>query len=178
MFNLRLCNTTTIRHCFSRFGHMHPCGFDYKYYKSHCCKCISFCCAAAIKCGNACHGPHNNSLYSGSKHTEFHSPRLVKNEAGYPKPGQELIGSNQLWRVNDSPYYRARISYKVLIFTVQGPQYASLIFSVIAEETKLLHLVKFNWYRYMSGNQYSSPLTKLSNSLSSSIDIDIYLVIN
>ena len=27
-------------------------------------------------------------------------------EAGFPNPRQALIGSNQLWRVNDSPYYR------------------------------------------------------------------------
>ena len=37
------------------------------------------------------------------------SPRLVKREAGFPNPRRALIGSNQLWRVNDSPYYREYI---------------------------------------------------------------------
>ena len=34
------------------------------------------------------------------------SPRLVKREAGFPNPWRALIGSNQLLRVKDSPYYR------------------------------------------------------------------------
>ena len=34
------------------------------------------------------------------------SPTLVKREAGFPNPWRVLIGSNQLWRVNGSPYYR------------------------------------------------------------------------
>ena len=39
-------------------------------------------------------------------HRQFNSPRLVKREAGFPNPRRVLIGSNQLWRVSDSPYYR------------------------------------------------------------------------
>ena len=106
MFNIRLCNAATIRYSQMKFGHMHLCGMDYKYFSPHCCKCNSFGCTAAIRCVNACHGPHSDSLYSGSEHSQFNSPRLVKREAGFPNPRRALIGSNQLWRVNDSPYYR------------------------------------------------------------------------
>ena len=106
MFNLRLCNAATIRHSLLKFGHMHLCGKDYKYFSPHCCKCNSFGCIAAIRCVNACHGPHSDSVYSGSEHRQFNSPRLVKREAGFPNPRRALIGSNQLWHVNDSPYYR------------------------------------------------------------------------
>ena len=106
MFNLRLCNAATIRYSLLKFGHMHLCGKDYKCFSPHCCKCNSFGCIAAIRCVNACHGPHSDSVYSGSEHRQFNSPRLVKREAGFPNPRRALIGSNQLWRVNDSPYYR------------------------------------------------------------------------
>ena len=106
MFNLRLCNAAIIRYSQLKFGHMHLCGMDYKYFIPHCCKCNSFGCTAAIRCDNACHGPHSDSLYSGSEHCQFNSPRLVKREAGFPNPRRALIGSNQLWRVNDSAYYR------------------------------------------------------------------------
>ena len=34
------------------------------------------------------------------------SPKQVKREAGFPNPRRALIGSNQIWRINDSPYYR------------------------------------------------------------------------
>ena len=50
--------------------------------------------------GNACHGPHSDSVYSGSEHRQFNSPRLVKREAGFPNPRRVIIGSNQPWRVN------------------------------------------------------------------------------
>ena len=106
MFNLRLCNAATIRYSLLKFWYMQFCGKDYKYFSPHCCKCNSFGCIAAIRCGNACHGPHSDSVYSGSEHRQFNSPRLVKREAGFPNPRRALIGSNQLWRVNDSPYYR------------------------------------------------------------------------
>ena len=106
MFNLRLCNAAIIRYSQLKLGHMYLCGMDYKYFSPHCCKCNSFGCTATIRWGNACHGPHNDSLYPGSEHSQFNSPRLVKHEAGFPKPRRALIGSNQLWRVNDSPYYR------------------------------------------------------------------------
>ena len=104
MFNLRLCNTATIRYSLLKFGQTHLCGIDYDCFSPHCCKCKSFDCTAAIRCGTACHGPHSNSLYSGSEHNQFDSPRLVKREAGFPNPRQMLIGSYQLWCVNDSPY--------------------------------------------------------------------------
>ena len=106
MFNLRLCNAATIRYSQLKFGHVHLCGMNYKYFSPHCYKCNSFGCTGAIRCGNACRGPHSDSLYSGSEHSEFNSPRLVKREAGFLNPRRALIGSNQLWRVNDSPYYR------------------------------------------------------------------------
>ena len=63
-------------------------------------------CIAAIRCGNACHGPHSDSVYSSSEHRQYNSPRLVKRDAGFPSPRQMLIASYQLWRVNDSPYYQ------------------------------------------------------------------------
>ena len=106
MFNLRLCNAATIRYSRLKFGHMHLCGMNYKCVSPQCCKCYSYGCIAAIRCGNACQGPHSDSLYSGSEHIQFNSPRLVKREVGFPDPRRALIGSNQLWRVNDSPYYR------------------------------------------------------------------------
>ena len=106
MFNLLLCNAAIIRYSQLKFGHMYLCGTDYKYFSPHCCKCNSFGCIAAIRWGNACHGPHSDSLYSGSEHSQFNSPTLVKREAGFPNPRRALIGSSQLWRVNDSPYYR------------------------------------------------------------------------
>ena len=96
MFNLRLCNAATIRYFLLKFGHMHLCGKDYMYFSPHCCKCNSFGCIAAIRCVNACHGPHSDSVYSGSEHRQFNSPRLVKREAGFPNPRRALIGSNQL----------------------------------------------------------------------------------
>ena len=85
---------------------MHLCGMDYKYFSPYCCERSSFGCTVAIICGNACRGPHRDSLYSGSEHSQFNSPRLVKREAGFPNPWRPLIGSNQLWCLNDSPYYR------------------------------------------------------------------------
>ena len=106
MFNLRLSNAATIRYSLLKFWYMHLCGKGYKYLSPHCCKCNSFGGIAAIRCDNACHGPHSDSVYSGSEHCRFNSPRLVKREAGFPNPRRALIGSNQLWRVDDSPYYR------------------------------------------------------------------------
>ena len=106
MFNLRLCNAAIIRYSQLKFGHMYLCGMDYKYFSPHCCKCNSFGCIAAIRWGNACHGPHSDSLYSGSEHSQFNSPRPIKRETGFPNQRRALIGSNHLWRVNDSPYYR------------------------------------------------------------------------
>ena len=116
MFNLCLCNAATIRYSLLKFGHMHLCGKDYKYFSPHCCKCNSFGCIAAIRCVNACHGPHSDNVYSGSEHRQFNSPRLVKREAGFPNPRRALIGSNQLWRVNDSPYYRELVTFTRSIF--------------------------------------------------------------
>ena len=108
MFNLRLCNAATIRYSLLKCWYMHLCGKGYKYFSPHCCKCNSFGYIAAIRCGNACRGPHSDSVYSGSEHRQFNSPRLVKREAGFPNPRRALIGSNQLWRVDDSSYYREK----------------------------------------------------------------------
>ena len=95
MFNSRLCNAATIRYCQLKFGHMHLCGMNYKCFSPHCCKCNSFGCTAAITYGNACHGPHSDSLYSGNEHSQFNSPRLVKREAGFPTPdGRWLAQTN------------------------------------------------------------------------------------
>ena len=96
MFNLRLCNAATIQYSQLKFGHMHLCGMDFKYFTQHCCKCNRIGCTAAIRCGNACRGPHSDSLYSGSEYSQFNSPRLAKREAGFPNTRRALIGSNQL----------------------------------------------------------------------------------
>ena len=101
MFNFCLCNAEIIWYSLLKFRHMNLCGKDYKYFSPHCCKCNSFGCIAAIRCGNACHGPHCASVYSGSEHRKFNSPRLVKREGGFSNPRRALIGSNQLWRFND-----------------------------------------------------------------------------
>ena len=106
MFNLSLCHAATIRYSQLKLGHMHLCGMDYNCFSPHFCKCNSFGCTVAIRCGNAYHGSHSDSLDSGSEHSQFNSPRLVKREAGFPNPRRALIDSNQLWRINDSPYYR------------------------------------------------------------------------
>ena len=116
MFNLSLCNAATIRYSQLKFGHMHLCGMDYRYFSPHCCKCNRFGYTAAIRCSNACHGSHSDSLYSGSEHSQFNSPRLVNREAGFPNPRRALIGSNQLWRVNDSPYYREYIYIYISLY--------------------------------------------------------------
>ena len=105
MFNLRLCKAATIRYSLLKFGHTHLCGIDYMYFWPHCWKCNSFGFTAAI-CGSACHGPHSDSIYSGGSLNQFDSRKLVKLEAGLPNPWRALIGSNQLWRVNDSLYCR------------------------------------------------------------------------
>ena len=101
-----LCNAATIQYSPLKFEHMHLCGSDYKYFSKHCFKYDSFGCTAAIRLGSACHGPHIDSVYSGSKHNQFNSLRLVKREAGFPNPLRALIGSNQLWHIDNSPYYR------------------------------------------------------------------------
>ena len=126
MFNLCLCNAAIIRYSQLKFGHMHLCGMDYKYFSPHCCKCNSFGCTAAIRCDNASHGPHSDSLYSGSEHCQFNSPRLVKHEAGFPNPRRALIGSNQLWRVNDSAYYRE------LLIRPLGTNFSEMLIQILA----------------------------------------------
>ena len=138
MFNLRLCNAATIRYSRLKFGHMHLCGMDYNYFSPLCCKCNSFGCTAAIRCGNACRGPHSDSLYSGSEHSQFNSPRLVKREAGFPNPRRALIGSSQLWRVNDSPYYRE------LSITTKGIYFNNFFFwnsNIFIQEKSFVHAI-------------------------------------
>ena len=78
MINLRLCNAATIRYSLLKFPHMYLCGKGYKYFSPHCCKCNSFGSIVAIRCGYACHGPHSDSVYSGSEHRQFNSPSSVK----------------------------------------------------------------------------------------------------
>ena len=140
MFNLSLCNEATIRYSLLKFGHMHLCGKDYKYFSSHSCKCNSFGCIDAIKCGNASHGPHSDSVYSGSEHNQFNWPRLVKREAGFPNPRQALISSSQLRSVNDSPYYRgefsamAALTGKVIRGVPQGSILCALLFLICVND--------------------------------------------
>ena len=95
MFNLCFCNAETIRYSLLKFGHVHLCGIDYTHLSPHCCKCNSFGCITAIICSSACHGPHSDSVYSGSDHNQFDSPRLVRCEAGFPNPrGRWLAQTN------------------------------------------------------------------------------------
>ena len=65
-----------------------------------------FGCFAEIRCGSACHRPHSDGVYSGSEHNQLNSSRVVKHEVGFPNLRLALIGSNQLWCVKDSSYYR------------------------------------------------------------------------
>ena len=105
MFNLHLRNAGTIGYSLLKLIHVNLCRIDSKIFSPHCCKCNSFGCIAAIRCGSACHGHHSDSVYSGSKHSQFDSPMLVKRKTDFPNPRRGLIGSNYPWRVNDSPYY-------------------------------------------------------------------------
>ena len=80
-------------------------------------------------------GPSYDSVYSGSEHRQFNSPRLVKHEAGLPDPRRVLIGSNQLWRVNDSPYYRDfcwYAGYDVIGYVTRIAKWNHSIFSWIS----------------------------------------------
>ena len=138
MFNLRLCNAATSRYSLLKFGHTHLCGIDNKCFSPHCCKCNSFGWTAAIRCSSACHGPHNDSVYLGSEHNQVDSPKLVKREAGFPNPRRALISSNQIWRVNDSPYYRAKHLRKIFISDI-SVQLVSL-----KSETKLFYYKRRN----------------------------------
>ena len=161
MFNLCLCNAATILYSQLKFGHMHLCGMDYKYFSPHCCKCNSLGCITAIRCGNACRGPHSDSLYSGNEHSQFNSPRLVKREAGFPNPRRALIGSNQLWRVNDSPYYREYLHFisllpidmthvlKILPHVRPGVGCCFLL--------KLEYYSSENWLKFISNKTLISP---------------------
>ena len=149
MFNLRLCNAATIRHSLLKLRHMHLCGKGFKYFSPHCCKCSSLGCFVAIRCGNACHGPHSDSVYSGSEHRQFNSPRLVKREAGFPNPRRALIGSSQLWRVIDI-LPRITISLK---FVPKGPiDYKSALVQVMA------------WHRTGEKPLPESMLTKFTDA--------------
>ena len=140
---------------------------DYKFFLPHCCKCNSFGCTAAIRCGNACHGPHSDSLYSGSAHSQFNSPRLVTREAGFPNTRGALIGSNQLWRVNDSPYYRELHGkwYKTQTFIPRGQhvnQHGGVSCGGSALPMSRYDVVKFDeWIIWIMFGEYKS-LTQLT----------------
>ena len=47
---------------------------------------------------------HEGCVSSLKKSNPINLPRLVKRGAGFPNPLRALIGSNQLWRDNDSRY--------------------------------------------------------------------------
>ena len=99
----------------------------------YCCKCTSSGCTAAIRCDSACHGPRSNSVHSGNEHKEFDPPRLAKHEAGFLNMQWVLIGSNQLWHVNDLPYCRElRLSQSVFL------QPAETSYSTIAHSAEIL----------------------------------------
>ena len=104
MFNLFLCSSATVRHLLSKCKPVHLYAIVYVYYKRHCCKC-SFGWIGANECACSCHGPYKNNVYSGSEPKQLDSPWIVKRAADFSSPWRALIGSNQLWRVNDTPYY-------------------------------------------------------------------------
>ena len=100
MFYLCLCNVATIRYFLFECGLVHLCGIDYENLSPHCCKWNSFGFTGSRRCGSACHGPHSDSIYSGSEHNQFDAPRLVKREAGFPNSWRVLIqGSHSSWKI-------------------------------------------------------------------------------
>ena len=125
---------------------MHLCGMDYKSFSPHCCKCNSFGCIAAIRGGNACRGPHSDSLYSGSERSQFYSPRLVKREAGFPNPRRALIGSNQLWRVNDHTTENGGLSEYSSLLQDEPKAYRSHIQVIYVVVTCLVLWLPNNWH--------------------------------
>ena len=157
---------------------MHLCGIDYKYFSPHCCKCNSLDCIAAIRFGSACHGPHSDSVYSGSEYNQFDSLRLVKREAGFPNLWWVLIGSNQLWCVNDLSYYRelSRTPPKVYlsnkwIYQIQSesnqnqqPHFTSTIAELyVIQEPPLGWWLLMAWLITMEAPQPQSSLTLISS---------------
>ena len=167
MFNLRLCSAATIQYSLFllKFGHMHLCGIDYKCFWLHCCKCNSCGCITAIRCDHTCHGPHSDSIYSGSEQNQLDSPRLVKREAGFPNPRRALISSNQLWRVNDSPYCREyqrkwimMTSSNENIFRVSGP----LSGEFTGNQWLILYSERFPRSHLACGRQYDPDTVRVS----------------
>ena len=141
---------------------MYLCGMDYKYFSPHCCKCNGFGCTTAIRWGNACHGTHSDSLYSGSEHSQFNSPRLVKREAGFPNPRRSLIGSNQLWCVNDSPYYREYLHPLLYVGAMTHPCLISRAVEIkarIIDYISLLYVdvITWMWLLFHALNQCKRP---------------------
>ena len=149
MFNLRLCNAVTIQYSLLKYGYVHFRGKCYEYFSPHCCKCNSCVCIAAIRCCNACHGPDGDSVYSGSEHRQFNSPRLVKREASFPNPRRALIGSNQLWRVNDSPYCREYIYIHICVN--DSPDYEEYKYMCVC--VYLLAISSKQHYKIKTGQQ-------------------------
>ena len=92
--------------------------------------------------------PHSDSLYSGSEHSQFNSPRLIKREAGFPNPRRELIGSNQLRRVNDSPYYReqAQDQRHIMVLSIRSRRNACIKPGVTRSFTSLVWPHLFHRY--------------------------------
>ena len=59
MFNLCLCNSTTVQYSLSK---LETCNSVASTEHCCCCKCNSFGCIEAMKCGNACHGLLKDSV--------------------------------------------------------------------------------------------------------------------
>ena len=88
MFNLRLCDAATIRYSQFKFDICIFVAWTISIFSSHCCKCNNVWLYRRNKlCGNACHGPHNDSFYSGSEHSQFNSPRLSSVKRASPTHG-------------------------------------------------------------------------------------------
>ena len=117
MINLYLCSSATVRHLLSTFVYMYFYYIHYVSFNPCCCKWSSFGCIEAMKCGCPRHGPHRDSVYSGSEPNQLHSSWLVTRTVGFSSPRRTLIGSNQIWRADDSPHYREYIDYGESLIT-------------------------------------------------------------
>ena len=157
MSNLRLCNSTTVRYCLSKFRHMLR-GIDSDYFQSHLCKCNSWGCIEAIKRGDVCHGPHRGCVYSGSEHNQYDSPGIVKGAVGFPIPRRVLIGSNQPWGVNYSSYYHWGL------MTALGVKFDSILDNIMAcclmEPSHYLN----RCWPIINGVRWHSPETNFAES--------------
>ena len=80
MFNLCLCNAAIIRYSLSKFGHMYPCGIEYKYFFYHIVVSVSVLPQKYVIV-HAMGLVYSDSVHSGSEHKEASQART-----GLPQP--------------------------------------------------------------------------------------------